>query len=284
MLKTVVDSLDGIEEQYRGLYEEKDGKYILQIEGVDSHPSVVALKNGHMNSKRERDEAKRQLAELKKKLEAVPEDFDADEWHRLRSEEEARRSDPDNKDVRKQIEAATAAVKSQYEARLAKAKKDAEAALAEIKAEKESLEADLRGALVDDGLTKALVKVGVKPTLLRAAKRMFDADVEVVIEDGKRVARMKSDLGGDSIEDFIANWSRSDEAKDFIAPPTGADERGARGGRGMGADNPFSKSAWNKTVQGELLKTNRAKAEQLAKSAGFKTLESALAARGPVSA
>lgn len=284
MLKTIVDTLDGIEEQYHGLYEEKDGKYILQLEGVDSHPAVLALKNGHANSKRERDQAKRELAEAKAKLAGVPEDFDADEWSRLKSEEEARQSDPEGKDVRKQLDQQRESLIRQHESKVAALKKAHETALAEAKAEMASLETDLRGALVDDGLTKALVKAGVKPTLLKAAKRMFDADVEVVVEDGVRLARMKSDLGGNTIDEFVSNWAQSDDAKDFIAPPTGGDERGSTRGRVATSDNPFGKGGWNKTAQGQLFRSNKVKAEQLAKSAGFKSLDAALASRGPVAA
>ncbi len=44
---------------------------------------------------------------------------------------------------------------------------------------------------------------------------------------------------------------------------------GARGGAGLGnISNPFTHENWNLTAQGALLKTNRAKAEQLAKAAG----------------
>lgn len=45
---------------------------------------------------------------------------------------------------------------------------------------------------------------------------------------------------------------------------------GARGGNGGGGfpNNPFTAEHWNMTVQGQLLKTDRAQAEQLAKSAG----------------
>lgn len=284
MLKVILDSLDGLDEKYHDLYEEKDGKFVLKLEGVDSHPAVVALKNGHTNSKRERDEAKRLLAEAKKKLEAVPEDFDADEWARLRAEDEARQNDPEGKDVRAQLDRQRDSLTRQHDAKTAALKKTHATELAEVVADRDGMEADLRRALVDDGLTKALVKAGVKPTLLKAAKRLFDSDVEVVVEDGVRVARMKSDIGGGAVEEFIANWSSSDDAKDFIAPPTGDDERGSKQSRGLIGDNPFGKNSWNKTAQAQLIKSNRAKAEQMAKAAGFKSLDQTYAARGPIAA
>lgn len=282
-LKTVVESLDGIEDAYRDLYAEKGGKFILQIDGIDDHPSVVALKNGHTNSKRERDEAKRELAELKRKIEALPEDFDADEWARLRADEQARLADPDNKNVRQQIETATAAVKQQYENKIAALKRASDEAMAEVKADRDALERDLHSTVAIDGLRSALVKAGVKPTLMRAATSMFEHDVEVVVEDGKRVARMKTDLGGDDVEKFISNWAQGDEAKDFIAPPKGDDERGSSRMLRNGEANPFAKSAWNKTEQARL-KSDPARAERMAKAAGFKDLNTGLTALRPLEA
>jgi hypothetical protein len=49
---------------------------------------------------------------------------------------------------------------------------------------------------------------------------------------------------------------------------------GSRGNNGSGGppsgNNPFSREHWNMTEQGKLIRTNRVRAEQLAKSAGTK--------------
>lgn len=279
-LKTILDNLDGVEDALKGLYEEKDGKFILQLEGIDNHPAVVSLKNGHTNSKRERDEARTEVTNLKKKFKDVPEDFDAAEWERLRTEEAARIDDPDNKDVRKQVETATNAVKLRYENQITALKKAHDDVVAEKDGTISELEGDIRRTLVEDGLVKSLVKVGCKPTLMKAAQRLFEGDVEIVVEDGKRVARMKTDLGGDDVEKFIANWAQSDDAKDFIVPLKGGDENGS-GSRRSGGPNPFTKKEWNITQQGQLSRTDRPKAEALAKAAGFKDLDEANRSIGP---
>jgi hypothetical protein len=281
-LKTVISSLDGIEEALHAMYEEKDGKFILQVEGIDDHPAVIALKNGHTNSKRERDEARAKLTAAEKKLKGLPEDFDAAEWERLKTEDEARQADPDGKDVRKQVETAVQAKERQMQTRHDAALKAKDEIIAEKDGTITSLTGDLRTTLVGDGLTKALVKAGVKPTLLKAAQRMFEGDVEIVEEDGKRVARMKTDLGGDELDKFIGNWAQSDEAKDFIAPPSGADERGGNRNLRNGETNPYAKDGWNVTAQSALLRSDRAKAERLAKSAGFKDLDHANRSMMPI--
>ena len=56
-------------------------------------------------------------------------------------------------------------------------------------------------------------------------------------------------------------------------------------GNGAGrpsTQNPFTKQFWNKTQQGQLLVADRVKAERLAKAAGFKSLDEASRAAGPV--
>lgn len=283
-LKTVLESLDGVEESFKPLYVEKDGKFILQIEGVDDHPAVVALKNGHGNSKRERDAAREEVRQLKAKLEAVPADFDPERYAQLVADAEARENDPTGKDVRAQIEAATKAVKDQMQAKIDRQQKDFDAKLAEKDTELAKRDGEIRRRVATDGLKAALAAAGVKKGLIDGAVAMFDRDVEVVLEDDRYVARMKSDLGGDEVERFVSNWSQSDAAKEWIAPPTGDDERGSRAGSGNASDNPFGKNSWNKTAQATLIRTNRAKAEQLAKAAGFKSLEATFSASGPIAA
>ncbi|MES0071921.1 hypothetical protein [Mesorhizobium sp. M0058] len=281
-LKTILEKLDGVDDAFHTMYEEKDGKFILQLEGIDDHPAVIALKNGHTNSKRERDEARRKLTDAEKKLKGLPEDFDAAEWERLKTEDEARQADPEGKDVRKQVETAVAAKERQMTTRHEAALRAKDEVIAEKDQTISGLTGDLRTTLVGDGLTKELVKAGVKPTLLKAAQRMFEGDVEIVEEDGKRIARMKTDLGGDELGKFIGNWAQSDEAKDFIAAPTGADERGGGRNLRLGETNPYAKDTWNITQQGALLKSDRAKAERLAKTAGFKDLAHANSSMGPI--
>ena len=287
-LKTILDDLseapDGLQGEYK---EQKIGEktvYVLDLEGVDSHPAVVNLKTAHDRVKADKAKLANDLRDATAKLTLLPEDFDADEWSRLKTEDEARANDPDNKNVRAQIDAATNAVKTQYEAKLDRQKKDYDANLAEKDADLVKRDAEIRRRVGTDSLRAALTSAGVKKGLIAGAVAMFDRDIEVIQEDDAYVARMKADLGGDDVERFISNWAQSEAAKEWIAPPTGDDEPGSTRSR-MGLDgNPFSKQGWNKTAQASLIASNRAKAEQMAKSAGFKSLEATFSARGPLAA
>lgn len=278
-IKAIITDLSEAPEALQSEYEEKEigGKtaYVLNVEGVDSHPSVANLKNAYERVKADKQALLREVGEYKVKVSSMPDDFDHDEWDRLRSEDEARRNDPGNKDARAQVDAAVAAAKAGFEKTIQRIRKESVTALAERDEKISELDRELNSGLVGGGLRQALLNVGVKRGLIDAAVAKFERDTEVVIEDGKRQARMKTDLGGADFARFFANWANSDEAKDFIDPARGDDESGSRNTRSVG-DNPFSKKSWSKTAQAELLRSDRGRAERMAKAAGFRTLEAAL--------
>lgn len=283
-VKTILQDLSEAPESMRDEYQQKEigGKsvFVLNVEGVDDHPAVVNLKSAFERIKADKQTLSRELSEAKAKASGLPDDFDADEWDRLRSEDEARRNDPGGNDTRAQIDAAVSAAKAGFDKSLLRAKKDAEAAIAERDAKIAALEGELNAGLVGGGLRQALLNIGVKKGLIDAAAAKFEREVEVVVEDGKRVARMKPEFGGGDVESYFKNWANSDESKDFIDPARGDDESGSRSNRSV-TDNPFSGKSWSKTAQAAVLRADRGKAERLAKAAGFKSLEAALTASAP---
>ena len=82
--------------------------------------------------------------------------------------------------------------------------------------------------LIDNGLTDALLKAGVKPELTKAAKALFASQATIKIDGAERSAI----IGDKSITDFVAEWSKSDEGKHFVAAPnnTGGNAQGGRDG------------------------------------------------------
>ncbi len=79
MLKFQLDSLDGVDESVRSLYTEKDGKFVLGIEGLPQPEDVSGLK-----SKVEELLGEKKAAEKARK--------DAEDQARLEREENARKS------------------------------------------------------------------------------------------------------------------------------------------------------------------------------------------------
>ncbi|GEM_PF-773490 len=280
-LKTILDSLNDVPEAFRDEYKEQGDKFVLDIEGIDAHPTVVNLKTAFERVKADKKKLGTDLEAATARLAEVPEDFDAEEWVRLKAEA----GDPDDPDKDKKKDEHLQSQKKVFEQRIAnleaKHAKDLAAKDTEI-AERDDV---ISSVLVEDGLTKALVEAGVAKEYLKASRAMLKPSVKVVRdEDGSRRAIVETDLGEEEIGKYVASWSQSDEGKVFVAKPTGGDATGSHGRPGDSTTNPFGKAGWSKTGQARLVRENRAKAEQLAKAAGFKTLEHTFAASGPIAA
>lgn len=69
-LKSILESLDGLPEDIKKEYTEKDGKFYLDIEGLDLHPGVGALKRAKDHEKSLRQTAEGKVTELEDQLTA----------------------------------------------------------------------------------------------------------------------------------------------------------------------------------------------------------------------
>ena len=63
-LKSILESLDGLSDDIKKEYTEKDGKFYLDIEGLDEHPGVGALKRAKDHEKTLRQKAEGKVTEL----------------------------------------------------------------------------------------------------------------------------------------------------------------------------------------------------------------------------
>ena len=97
--------------------------------------------------------------------------------------------------------------------------------------EKESY---LQKLIVDDGLTNALTKAGVKPEYLDATKALLREKTALKENGGKYEAQ----IGDKPLSDYIGEWAATDSGKAFIAAPqnTGG---GATGGGSSGGQKSF---------------------------------------------
>ncbi|HEV7253869.1 MAG TPA: hypothetical protein VGN97_12355 [Mesorhizobium sp.] len=255
-LKTIIDNLDEVSEALRGEYKEIDGKFVLDLDGVNDHPAVVNLKSAHERQKQTNRTLSTELASAKERLEGLPDDFDADAYEALRQQAEGK--EPPKLDERLNAQ------KTQLEAKFAKDRQKLEDRAAK-------LEKSLRRTKIDEGLTKALLDAGVDKQFLPAAKALLkekgqiklveeDDDVEVFADDGVNDRT--------PLTDYVKKWAGEDEGKPFIAKATGGDAKGGNG-RTFG-ENPFDPKNPNKTKQQELIVANDAKARQMAESVGVK--------------
>lgn len=257
-LKTIVDSLDAVEEQYRDLYTEQDGSFVLDIEGVENHPGAKSLKAALDRVRAEKRAATEKLTAVEQRLEGLPDDFDAEAYQSL--EARAAGSDPEKLDER--LDRQRAADKAKYDKDMADREKRIE-----------KLDKALRRVMVDEGLTKALLDAGVSKEHLRGAKALLkeEGKIRLVEDDGEY--HVYADDGIDErtpLTKFVGDWTGTDEGKSYVAKASGSDAKGGQGQR-------FSENPWdtqggkikpNLTKQQEVIAQNPEKARQMAQAAG----------------
>lgn len=188
-LKTVIESTDGLDEAIAALYTEVDGKFILDIEGVDDHPEVANLRNAYARTKEDREKAKKDAADLKARI------------------ADLEKGAPDT--------AATQAKLAELEGKLA----EAEARAGEWQGK-------YTGATRDQSLQSALQGVGItEPTFIKAATAMLAGSVKLA-DDG--TAFVESSMGPKTLGDFVKGWASSEGAA-FVTKPQGAGVKGGEG-------------------------------------------------------
>lgn len=254
-LKAILDSLDSVEPQFHDLYEEKDGKFVLQVEGIEQHPGAVSLKAALDRVRGEKRTLSEKLTAAESRLDGLPDDFDADAYEHLKSAADGK--EPANLDER------LTAQKNQLEAKFAKERE-------KLEGRASKLDGTLRRVMVDDGLTKALLDAGIDKTFLPAAKALLKEKGQIkLVEDDDAIQVFADDGVNDRtpLTDYVRSWAGQDEGKPFIAKPSGGDAKGGQG-RSFG-ENPFDPKNPNKTKQQELIVANDAKARQMAQAVGI---------------
>lgn len=110
---------------------------------------------------------------------------------------------------------------------LSKVTKDSTKAIEQLQKSLTEKDGALQSYLIDNGLTDALVKAGVRSEFMGAAKAMLRNQAQVKAEEGNYSALM----GDKPLVDAVAEWASSDEGKHFISAPANSGG-GAAGGNG----------------------------------------------------
>lgn len=190
-LKAVLETLEGVDDAIKALYAEVDGKFYLQIEGVDDHPDVANLKNAYERTKKDRETGKTEAQTLRAKI------------------AELEKGAPD-----------TAAT----QAKLASLQEKLDAA----EAKATDLNGKLTGVTRDRTLADALQSSGVtNPTFIKASQAMLSGMVKIG-EDG--TAFVDSPMGPKLVADFVKGWAAT-EGKAFVTPASGGGSSGSQTGK-----------------------------------------------------
>ena len=142
--------------------------------------------------------------------------------------------------------------KSTLEDQLAEAQKAIKASASEFEKLKKSHESEagyVQKLLIDNGLSDAILKAGVKPELAKAAKALFAGQASIKIDGENRSAV----IGDKSIDDYIKEWASSDEGKHFVAAPLNQGGGGNGGGGAGSGQKTISREQFNSKSQSERL-------------------------------
>jgi hypothetical protein len=118
--------------------------------------------------------------------------------------------------------------------------KDQQKAFEQTKAALDSESGFTSKLLLDNGLTDALVKVGVATPFLPAVKAMLSSQAKIAIDGDTR----KAVIGDKDLSAFVTEWATSDDGKHYIAAPQN-NGGGANGGSGSTGQQVVSRSTFD---------------------------------------
>lgn len=259
-LKAVHDTIDDIEEPYRGLYSERNGKFELTgIEGVKTQADVDRLSTS-LVKERDAHKATKTLADSYVALGKL-EDIQA-RLDRTAELETAAAGKLDEDQLNKLVEGRLKTRLAPTEREKAKLAEDLKTAQDRL----EVFEARERERTIHDAVRTAATASKVTETamedILLLAGRIFE-----VTEEGK--VSVKDSVGYTPGIDPVVWLTEIQSKRPHWWPPSqGGGGRGPLGGGGGGGVNPFTAEGWNMTQQGQILRENPVRAKQLAESAG----------------
>ena len=227
-IPVVVDDQDQLPEELSNYYSETDdGRFVLDVDGVDSHPNVVNLKNAYQREKEKRQRLAQERDKLNQRAELIPEEALDDlepetiqqAIERLRSGEEPKGQQGQGQD-KGQHDAAQ--IKAQVEKRFQKEIEQRDQQL-------QSKDEQIRQLVVHQSLRDALSQAKVSnPVYQKAAMRLLADQVQVQeADDGLPRAVVETDMGEMDVASYVQQWTSTDEGAAFVDGNTGGDARGS---------------------------------------------------------
>lgn len=226
-LKSVYDTIDNIPQEHQALYSEApDGRFVLDIEDVDNHPRVRGVVTANKTNAQKAQERLAALEAANARLANLPEDFDPEEWTRLKSQ--GGKPDEQLNAIREQHQRAIAAEKAK-----AQAERDA------LQAQLQERDSYIDGQARRDALNAALDATGFDPIHKPMLTKFLADQIKVRrADDGSRVAYAETDLGDLSPVEFVKEFAGKD-GKAYLAKASGPSAPGNNGTitRGLASGN-----------------------------------------------
>jgi hypothetical protein len=259
-LKFKFKTKDEVPAEVQSLYVERDGAWLLDVEGAVEKSKLDEFRNNNVALAKERDD-------LKKRYEGIDPDEVrklADEKRRLEEAQQLKAGEAE-----KVVEARVKALKGDFDKQLSAAT-----------GERDALNARLVAIQIDQGVITAASKRGLRVSAMpditaraRGVFRLVEGVPTAFEADGKTVRAGKDGVTPMTLEEWVD--AQVSEAPHLFESNAGGGGGGATsqygngsGGAGGGkAKNPFRKESWNLTEQMKLQKTDPNLAARLKASA-----------------
>lgn len=259
-IKVLIDKLEDVEEPFRGLYTEQNGKFALTgVEGMKTQADVDRVQASLIKERGEHKATKEKLAVFgDRKVEDILAELDT--IPALKAAAEGKFDEAKvNELVEKRIGSKTGPLDRQI-AQLKKNLDDKEIIINDFKSKETT-------RTIHDSIREAVGKAqGFQAAAVEDAL-MFGERHLTINDEGKVVT--KDNVGVTPGVDAVVWLTEMQNKKPHWWGETkGGGAQGNQGGGGGSGKNPFTRENWNLTEQGKLIKENRTRAEQLAKAAG----------------
>lgn len=259
-LKAIIAKLDEVDEKYRDLYVEKDGKFELQVEGMKTQADIDRQLAANTKERTAHDETKKKLKAAETKI-ADFGDLDPDDvTSKLEKLQqlEAAGTNPDASKIQGLVDAAVQERIKRETQKLTRSLETTSEQVRTLTAERDGLTTRITQREMDDHIRASALEAKVidaaVPDLLILSRGEFTfVDGKPQTSDGR--------TPGQWLED------RKKVSPYYWPQAKGAGAQGGNG-EGGGGPNPFTHDGWNQTAQSQAYKANPAKAIEMAKSVG----------------
>jgi hypothetical protein len=245
-LKFKYESKDQVPAEQMPFYAERDGGWILDVEGAVEKAKLDEFRNSNVALLKERDE-------LKKRFEGIdPEEVKklAEQKRKLEEERQLKAGEFD-----KVLEKRLKAIKSEHDK-----------AVDALTRERDGLHSQLSAVKIDQAVVNTATKRGLRPTALtdisaraRAVFRLVNGVPTAYEADGTTVRAGKDGINPLNLEEWVDTLV-SDAPHLFESNAgggaTGNTSGGGANGRPHIGKNPFRKETWNLTEQMRLTKSD----------------------------
>jgi hypothetical protein len=265
-LKYKFKTKDEVPAEHLPLYTERDGAWVLDIEGAVEKAKLDEFRNSNAVLSKERDELKQRFdgidPELARTL--LAEKQKAEEEKLLNPSA----GDPNAADkAEKERAAERERIEKVIEGRVKGIKADLEKQVGSLTTERDALTSRLTAIQIDQGVITVATKRGLRPTAIaditaraRTVFKLANGAPAAFEADGKSVRYGRDGLTPMTLEEWVD--TQVSEAPHLFESNAGGGAAGNASGGGAGArpqglqKNPYKRETWNLTEQMRLQKSD----------------------------